>query len=298
MSLRIAHASDLHWTVPPPLRRIAGKRLLGSANLYVRGRMHHFDRAVQAEVGRFLVRLDLDAVVLTGDLTAQALEAEFELARHDLDPVLTRLPTFVQAGNHDVYTRGAHRSDRIADTFGPWLHRRPGDPVARLDVGPVTVLGLDASRPHWTASGRVPADQLARLAGLLADPELADRQVIVALHYPVLDRRGDLYDGWAHGLRNAAALAAVLREAPHPPVAVLHGHKHHGYRVSLPRPDGAVPLFDCGASGQAFEPARDRCAHLCVYTVHAERGLVDVERFAHDGQHFVPEPGGAFATGR
>ena len=294
--IRLVHATDLHWFVPPPWRRVPGKRTFGMANLYLRGRVHHFDAAVQQQAVEAMVRAAPDVAVLTGDLTAQALPEEFEAARVALDPLLRAAPTLVMNGNHDVYTRGAAREDRIARAFGPWLHRGDGG-LARLDVDWLTIFGLDPCRPHWSASGLVPAAQLDALARALRDPGLDGRVVVLALHYPLLHPKGVLYDGAGHGLRNAAALIDLLRAAPHRPRAVLHGHRHHGYRVDLELGDATIPVFDPGSGGQAHDAVRDRAACVNVYEIEPD-GAISVERLRHDGLRFAPEPGGAYATGR
>ena len=288
--MRIAHATDIHWFVPPPLTHLPGKRSLGTTMLYVRGRRHHFDPAVQRSLVAHIAAAEPDVVIITGDLTAQALQAEFALAREALDPLLASFPVFVQPGNHDVYTSGSKRDGRMARTFGEWMHLSPGDPVARLDHGELTVLGLDPNRPHWSASGRVPADQLRRLRELLDSEELDGRSILLALHYPVVNPRGELYDNRYHGLRNADALQAVLTEARNRPLAILHGHKHHGYRSAVDVGDGAVTTLNPGSSGYGFAPDQHRQAHFNVYTV--EDGVISVERHAFDGERFaaLPEP--------
>jgi len=292
--MRIAHATDIHWFVPPTLRDLTVKRGLGTANLYVMGRRAHFDLTVQEALVRHLVALQPDLVVITGDLTAQALDSEFALARAQLQPVIDAVPLFVIPGNHDLYTPGAQRTDRIARHFGPELHRDGA--LHRLDLGEITVLGLDPNRPTWfTASGVVPAHQLAALGDALADPALADRFVVLALHYPIVGPRGEVYDNRRHGLRNARDLLAVLEAAPTRPQMVLHGHRHHGYRATLPV--GDIVSFNCGSSGYAHMPDHDRAACMNVYTV-ADRALAEVERYRFDGAAFAPEPGGAYATGR
>jgi hypothetical protein len=86
--------------------------------------------------------------------------------------------------------------------------------------------------------------------------------------------------------------------ARHPRVrAVLHGHEHHGYRTAIPLADGrSIPSFDPGASGYAFLPALRRTAHFNIYTLDAQ-DIVHVDRRAWDGTQFLPEAGGAYATG-
>ncbi len=293
--MRIVHATDIHWFVPPTALQLASKRALGTANLYLRHRKDHFDARVQRELVDAMDSVGADVLLVTGDLTAQALPAEFALAREALDPLLSRMPAFVQNGNHDVYTGGSARDDRIATLFEPWLHRTP-DGLARLRLPGLTVIGLDPCRPHITASGLVPAHQLAALpAALEAAPQ--DDAVILALHYPVLDRSGALYDRWAHGLRNAGALVEVLRSAPRAPTLIVHGHQHHGFTVPLHLHDVDVPIHDPGSSGYAWLPEEDRAACFNVYTVEGP-ALVGVERYRFGAEGFEPEAGGAYATGR
>ena len=58
-------------------------------------------------------------------------------------------------------------------TFGPWMGLQP-DGLGRLDLGDLTVIGLDPNRPTWLgASGRVPEAQLGALADTLADRSMA-----------------------------------------------------------------------------------------------------------------------------
>lgn len=294
--MRIAHATDIHWFCPPSVDRLFGKRLLGTANLYLRGRRHDFDEAVQTALVDKIVSLEPDMVAITGDLTAQALPAEFAKARAALQPVLDRFPTFVIPGNHDVYTTGARDEARIRSTFDPWMFLDNG-PVSRFDLDGVTVLGLDPNRPTFLdASGELPAEQLTALRDELAKPDLADRRVVLCVHYPVVDRHGEVYDNGHHGLINANALIEVLENAPKRPDMILHGHEHHGFRASVTLSDTAVPTFDCGSSGYAFMPKKKRAGAMCLYTLSAEG--IGVERFLYDGEGFSAEPGGAYATGR
>ena len=296
--MRVGHATDIHWMVPPSLASLPWKRILGTANLYLRGRKDHFSTDVQDALMQHLLDADLDLLIITGDLTAQALPAEFLLARESLTPVFEAIPSFVIPGNHDAYTAGAARAERIVDYFGPWMGREASG-LGRLDLGNLTVLGLDPNRPTTiNAAGEVPEVQLEALRATLADPALSGRDVLIAIHYPLLDRSGEVYDGWSHGLLNAAAVIDILREAPKTPLAVLCGHVHHGYRVEIPLGTGrSVPLFDSGSSGYAYMPEKRRAAASNVYTVSDGR-LVDIERYLYDGEAFQPEPGGPYATGR
>jgi len=295
--LRIAHATDIHWSAPLPLGRVFGKRMLGGLNLLLGGRRHAFDEVVQRALVDHIIASEPDAVYLTGDLTALALEAEFEKARAALEPLLERFPTLVIPGNHDVYTRGAAREKRIQQYFRPWMGL-DGNPtaVARLDVGPLTLLGLDPNRPTLLSSGLLPEDQLRGLEEVLRSPDLAGRKVILGVHYPVVDREGRPCARFDRGLRNVADLVTVLREAPVRPVAILCGHEHHGYRSELRLGEDRVPVFDAGSGGLALRPERGRSGCMNLYEV-GEDGSIAVERYVYGAGGFEVEPGGAYASG-
>jgi 3',5'-cyclic AMP phosphodiesterase CpdA len=295
--MRIVHLTDLHFQTPP-WRRLTPKRLLGSANLYARGRRRHFSREVQERAIAAALAAEPDLVLITGDLTAQALPEEFEAAREALQPLLSAVPTFVQNGNHDVYTRGSSASRRIEEHFAPWMGEptAAGHDVRRLDVGEVTVIGIDPCRPALLASGKVPDATLAALPDALGAVP-AERFLAFALHYPILDRRGALYDKGGHGLVNAGALVEVLRASPRKPDLIVHGHQHHGYTVPLDLGDAVVPIHNPGSSGYAVLPHHDRAGCLNVYEVHDGR-LSAVSRLRAGPDGFRAEPGGAYATGR
>lgn len=292
--MRLFHATDVHWFAPPSLADLSVKRIFGTANLYLRGRRHAFDPAVQSELVRHAVAARPDAALLSGDLTAQALEAEFRVAREALEPLLSAVPTLVIPGNHDVYAPDA--VGRLRRWFGP--HCGGEGPVARLDVGDLTVLGLDTNRPTWlTANGTVPEAQRAALREHLADRALAGRRVVLAMHHPPVDRRGDPYRKPSHGLVDVDSFADFLAGCARRPDLVCCGHVHHGFRAEWTLPDGAkIPVVDCGTSGQTFRPDHDRAAACAAYSW--PEGALAVERWVHDGATFVPEPGGAFASGR
>ncbi|MBN2798937.1 MAG: metallophosphoesterase family protein [Deltaproteobacteria bacterium] len=266
--MKIAHLTDLHWMTPPSPTRLVGKRLLGSANLYLRGRRRHFQREVQRAAVERVVALAPDMVVISGDLTAQALPEEFRLARGCLDPILSRFPTLLVPGNHDVYTRGAAREDRIRELFAPWLGEGP---LGRLDLGRVTCLGLDANRPGLFASGLLPQAQLDALGTTLSDPSLADRHLLIAIHHPVIDPAGGLYQKRSHGLLNADALTDLIDQQRSLPEAILSGHVHRAYCATHTLPSGRRLLqLDAGAGGYA--PHGDRTGTFNLYQLD-ERGL-------------------------
>lgn len=288
--MRLAHATDIHWFSPPRLRDLELKRVWGTLNLYVRGRRHEFDPNVQDTLVSHLLSLKPDLVLITGDLTAQALPSEFEIAKRALTPLLDSVPTLVLPGNHDVYTPKSSRARLFWKTFGPWAGDRDDTGLTRRDLHDTTVFGLDPTRPTtFGASGLIPERQLTALGDALSRQEMVGRNLVVGIHYPPIDRRGVIYDGARHGLLNARALVDLLSHVPHKPCLIACGHVHHGFRAELSLPGGdLVSVINCGTSGQTYEPHRGRAASMGLYTLE-ENKISSVQRFVHDGARFVSE---------
>lgn len=293
--MRVVHLTDLHVQTRPALSELVGKRLLGTANLYLLGRRSKFQLDVQQAAVTAALELKPDLVVITGDLTAQGTQDEFLAARQLLDPLLSRLPCLVLPGNHDLYCPDDVREDRMGRTFGAWM-----GPQGRLPYlvqhGEVAVLAIETCHPHLLSSGKLPTGELERAAALLAALPSPRPFVFLALHYPLRNRHGEPYGPATRALDNARAVEDFLRQTDRVD-AVLHGHEHHGFRVELPTAAGPIPVLDPGASGYALLPKQDRTAHFNLYEVDAA-GLHTVHRHRWDGHRFEPEPGGAYATGR
>jgi len=289
--LRIVHLTDLHVQTRPRLRDLPGKRLVGSANLYLLGRRRKFSVAAQRAAVAAAAAAEPDLVICTGDLTAQALDAEFAAARDLLAPLLDRIPTVVIAGNHDTYVREPTPAARMRRFFGEWMTARsPGLAV----FGDVAVLTLESCRTHVLSSGRVEPSHLDRARGLLA--EAAGRFCFLALHYPLVGRDGAPYGPATRALENGSAVTDFLNTTPGVG-AVLHGHEHHGFRSEIRTARGGIPVLNPGASGYAWLPEMRRTGHMNIYEVQ-DGGLTDVRRLSFDGVRFSPEEGGAYATGR
>jgi len=296
LTLRVAHISDVHWTSLPGVRQLPFKRALGTANLYLGGRRHHFSSETRAALMEHILTAQPDLLVFSGDITAQALDSEFEMAKTALSPILETIPTFIIPGNHDVYTWGAQKTNRVHKHFGQWMYK--SDDIQMLADDRFVVIGLDPNRPHLIlSSGRVPKAQLLQLAHILEGLQGDSRPVILAIHYPILCRRGSIYNGLRHGLLNAQALIDVLDAAPRQPDIILHGHEHHGYTVDLPLSGRPVPIFNCGSSGYAYMPDLRRAGATNIYSFQSNE-ITQVERFMFDGTAFTAEKGGAYSTGR
>jgi len=266
--VRIVHLTDLHYHHPPSPRRLLSKRVLGLTNLYLGRRAAAFGGASRDAVVGDALALAPDLVLVTGDVSTLATPAEFATAREALEPLLASAPTVVLAGNHDRYTRGSAREQRMESSFGAWMRGGRwdagrgawGGPAGhhapyRYDVGPLTVLALDSARPHPMSRGKVDREQLRRLEDALVRCAEEDRPVLLALHYPLLTADGRPYRSPGHGLSGVTELLALLRRRP--VAAVFHGHDHH-HRVGRIAPDGGgeIAVVNGGSSGLA--PGGDR----------------------------------------
>jgi len=293
--VRVLHFTDLHLFRRPGLSSLLGKRLLGTANLYLARRVDHFSqRSIEALVSAVLEQ-EPDVCVCSGDLTGMASPLEFQEIRSILAPILDRFPVFMVPGNHDVYTRSAARKRRFEGSFGAWSGGGRYPAVHRHEQ--LTVVGLDCARPHpLLASGVLPTAQLEGLEGILNSGELDGSFTILLLHYPLRNRHGGPYGSASRHLVNARDLEAVIASKPGIDL-IVHGHEHHGFQTQLETGHGPIPIHDPGAGGRSYSTERNETAHFNVYTV-LDRSLAKVERWALDGERFVEEPGGSYATGR
>ena len=259
--MRFLHCSDVHITADYfslPIRKLGWRRWIAMAELSVGGRRKAYSRAPEtlATIARDTELHGADHFILSGDVTAYALDPEFRVARESLgtlgeDP---RRCTLVP-GNHAVFTPGSHRAERFARHFGHLLesdlpeHRREGPfPFVRKVGTEAAVVGLLSARVPpvpGIAQGFIGAAQLEGLAAIVKDPRLEGRALLVVVHHAPLTHRGRP-DRYFHGLKDARALFELL---PGPRYAVLHGHIHKRYHhpATAERPH----IFGAGSSTQA-----------------------------------------------
>lgn len=304
--MRLLHMTDVHFLGPGSLSGMFGKRTLGLANLYIKGRRHYFDAdAVVPVAVQDALTFEPDLFCLTGDITAMSSPSEFAAGRAAFGPLLDSMPSVVVPGNHDVYTTGAARDARMERTFGPWMSGGRWDeetagwvggasldgaapfPV-KFSVGDVDVVATNPCKPGLRASGRYPQGALAAAEELVRESRAAGRAVVYLLHYPVLEPTGEPYRDPGHALDDLDEVLASLKRTP--PHLILHGHKHTAYRQELSADDGtAVPILGCGSTS-ALSPMRERAAGYYlvdldaegVNRVHRRRRDADTGRFVDD----------------
>jgi 3',5'-cyclic AMP phosphodiesterase CpdA len=298
--MRIAHISDLHvlaleGAVP---FRLLNKRATGYANIRLtRGHVHksHIVRAIAAR----LCASKVDHVIISGDVSNLALEAEFEAVRAILDDVLGLPPSSVTIvpGNHDVYTRGAERHRRFSRYFAPYLvsdlpnyqTAHPGGmfPVVKLR-GPVAIIGLSTAlaRPPFVASGKLGEEQLRALEGILATPEVKDRLPILVLHHPI-DNPPTWLKSRLEGLADAPRLRELL--LPLSRGLLLHGHLHRRVQGKLSTNGGHIDVVGA-TSASLVHPSPAHMAGYNLYDFSDDGSIVAIHAYRYDetNKDFAP----------
>jgi 3',5'-cyclic AMP phosphodiesterase CpdA len=281
--MRIAHFSDLHLLSlrGVPIRRFFNKRATGIANLKFKRQAIHRPAYVRA-IAREVKLLDVDHVIVTGDLTNLALEPEFEVVRELFEKDLGMSPRDVSIvpGNHDVYTRGSYVTQRFATYFADYLVSDLPElavdvgagrfPVVKLR-GPVAVIGLCSAVPRlpFVAAGRLGREQLDALRRVLGHTEVQKRTPVVALHHPP-HNPSSRWKSMLEGLSDAALLWSTLDRVP--AGIVLHGHLHKRVRREDETVAGRVTSVGA-TSASLHHESKDRMAGFNVYEI-ANDGVI------------------------
>jgi 3',5'-cyclic AMP phosphodiesterase CpdA len=288
--MRLAHCSDLHLLSHDGARwlDLANKRWIGAMNLLSNRSRHYHVDAFDDMVGD-LNAMGVDHVLCTGDVTNLALRREFAFARERFDRLaLGPLGVTVIPGNHDAYV--AEGVPLFAEMFAAFAACDPGWEFGPADAaagelddlrwpivrvrGELALIGTSTSRatPWFTAYGRLGPGQLARLKTVLADPRLADKIRVVAIHHPPAGKRAH---SRIRGLRDHAAFAEVIAETGAD--LIVHGHEHRDMTEALPGPAGPVPVRGI-ASGTYLHDKPERTARYRIYELGGGRVVSDHDR--------------------
>jgi len=264
--LLLAHLSDAHiGPIPRPrLRELLGKRATGYANwLHKRSRQH--DMGLLARLVEDLRAQRPDHVMMTGDVVNIGLPAEIAAAREWLAKLGRPSEVSFSPGNHDAYVPGA--TPLIAEAFALWTTGDDGVsgfPYLRRRVG-VALIGLTSGVPTapFVASGRLGAEQCAKLESLLDLTKREGLARVVMVHHPP-------YRGGARPLRGLDDASdfedVVARQGAE---LVVHGHNHAQALRFLPGPSGEVPVVGV-ASASARRGAHYPGAAYHLYEIKRE----------------------------
>lgn len=305
--MRIAHLSDLHLlslegAVP---FRLFNKRLTGYVNLRFRRHAIHKPFAARA-AAREIRRLDVDHVVITGDLSNLALEREFDLVERYLHEDIGLPPERISIvpGNHDAYTQGSHRSRRFLRHFNRFLRSDLPEITGVTDAGragafpfvhlrgPVAFIGLSTAYPRLplVSSGYLGKPQLNALEQVLEHPEVKSRTPIVLQHHP-WHNPASYAKTLLEGLTDARAEARMLRHVTRG--LLLHGHLHRRIHRTLLTERGHIDAV--GATSASLLHASDeRMAGFNLYEIASDGAIrtITSHRLEPETQGFreVPIP--------
>jgi len=236
--MRILHCSDFHVLTDyasASFKQLGWRRLPALAELSLNQRGKHFAHA-KRNVSRLVeeaLRLQVEHVVVSGDLTGYAMEDEFSEVARLLEGLLSPSRLTVVPGNHDCYARDSYAL--FTKYFGSLLHsdmpeysREGPFPLVRLLGEEAAIVALKSARlPFFPGAsfGYLGKAQGEGLEAALEDKRLMGRWVGVLMHHAPLNSKGG-FDKPHHAFYGARPL---LRRLAAPQYALLHGHIHHRY---------------------------------------------------------------------
>jgi 3',5'-cyclic AMP phosphodiesterase CpdA len=267
----VAHVTDLHLVERDHHRRGAAQK---SRLLYLNsGRK--LDPEVRLDHAREALRraARCDHVVVTGDLTEDGTEAQFELLAELLhESALAPERVTLVPGNHDIYERRDGFEHALEGPLRAFARTSAlGQP---LELGASTVLvPVSTAIPQrmLLSAGALAHNDRAALDRLARDPAVRGSTLLVAQHHPPLGHRNPIWN-WIDGMAAAQRNASLLCNHAH--MHVLHGHTHErkSLRVRLHGPEQVH-------SGAAVVMSSD---HVRFYSVGGgELQVLDLESAVH-----------------
>lgn len=293
--MRIAHISDLHVLSMDGVSsmRFLNKRFTGYMNLKLKRQHVHRSHTVVALL-REIRRQNPDHVVITGDLTNLALEPEFEAVREMLEKELGFDPSRVSVvpGNHDLYTRGAQRSQRFTRYLAPYVTSDLPDLCANIPLGPfpfvrlrdnVAFIGLSSAVPRLplVAAGELGAMQQKALRDILANDEVKRRTHVFLLHHPPKNPES-LVKTALEGLWDADALTSMSNHLSRG--LLLHGHLHRRIHREQATHGGSLDYVGATSASLHHEHA-DRMAGFNTYDIGSTGAIEKISSVVFDPEH-------------
>ena len=249
----LAHLSDLHLLeARHGARRGVDRRRLAYLSA---GRPHDAverrRRAVHAlQAAR---RSGADHVLVTGDLTEDGIDEQFEVLAEVLhEGGLPPSQVTLLPGNHDAYSAGGAFARALAGPLRAYAETStPGVPVVLRDVA---LLPMSTAIPqaYQISAGSIDRPALESAAKLASDGRRSGLALVLAMHHPPQRRAIPLMQ-WIDGLRDHEAVGAILAEHDH--VHVVHGHLHEAMDRGV-RPGATPRIFGTEAVVNGAAPVR------------------------------------------
>jgi Icc protein len=218
-----------------------------------------------------LREVNVDHLVVTGDVTFSAEPREFERVADLLRSFAEAKKLTVVPGNHDVWSEESLETGRFLRALGAdgkgMRRAAPSYPHVVPLGDEAVLLALDTARygdDPWTTPGRLGSEQLRVARELVREHAKQGKAVVLAFHHHVvLPPERVESDARVARMPLADADQVVRLVAELPVAAVLHGHRHTAFRVDLPGANGPTPVL-CAGSGSrvAEEPVRRARAYV------------------------------------
>ena len=259
--VRLGHISDLH---------VADRSRYPRNGFSARDCERHSPKLAKGLLDA-LREVNVDHLVVTGDVTFSGEPREFERAADLLRPFAEAGKLTVIPGNHDVWTEDSLETARFLRALGPdgkGMRRAAPSYPHVVPLGDDAVLvALDSARfgeDPWETPGRLGSEQLRAARELVREHSKQGRAVVLAFHHHVvLPPERVPSDARVARMPLADADQVVRLVAELPVAAVLHGHRHTAFRVDLPGAAGPTPVLCAGsASRVADEPVRRARAYV------------------------------------
>ena len=276
----LAHLSDLHMLPKGALKPslLFNRRIFGATNLYIRDWTKKAVHVVKSAMTA-ISKANVDHIIVTGDLTNLAIEAEFEFASSVIESFgLDHTKLSIIPGNHDYYVPAAAINRRFEHYFGKYTWGPDFDPFAQYPA----VKDIDNIRLILACTPTIPPPMFSY--GELGTPQmdrifqLADnahgRHVVLAIHHH-LHNQNFLRDKTGL-LRDRQQLKARLAQSSIR--LVIHGHDHHEHEMVLQSklPSG-THVLSCGST--TYQSAsKSRFGRFNIYEFK-ENGALEVERW-------------------
>ncbi len=252
---RLAHLSDLHFsklTWSPS--QFFSKRWLGNLNLLL-ARKHAFDQEGLLDLLPILRQQNVDAILITGDLSSTSLKEEFLLARQFIQQLQDqKFKVFTLPGNHDHYTQSAYANKLFYEFFdSTYSSSEKTPPFFNLKEDKITVASLGHN--WWlvaldtalatsilSSNGHFSASLEKKLKKTLEELPKND-SVILMNHFPLFANESK-----RKRLIGREALQEILKSFPQVKL-YLHGHSHRHCIADL-RASHLPIILDSGSTAQ------------------------------------------------
>jgi 3',5'-cyclic AMP phosphodiesterase CpdA len=250
--LRIAHVSDLHLLEEghESRRGVARRRLFYLTLLRPNDAAERKRRALAAlSAAR---ASGADHVVVSGDLTEDGLDRQFEIAAEVLaESGLSPSRVTLLPGNHDAYVDADAFTRALRGPLAAFAETSAeGVPLALREA--VILPMTTAVRQRYTRSaGFLTAEALAGATRLAEATARSGRALVLAMHHAPQPRSAAMQ--WIDGLAQHAAVGQVLERHDH--VHVLHGHVHAAEDRGV-RPGATPRIFSTEAVVDGRTPLR------------------------------------------